>query len=77
MLEADIANEVDGDMHSMFYHYKLSRKIFSCLECEYHANILKQKMKRKDHIIEEHIYDIYYIALKTLGALMNLLMLYP
>ncbi len=35
------------------------------------------KLNRKDDIDEEYLYDIYYIGLKTLGALMNLLMLYP
>jgi len=62
-------------MAGLYYHYKQSRKIFSQIECEYHATILKKKLHRKDHIEEEHLCDIYFIALKTLGALMNLLML--
>jgi hypothetical protein len=74
--EADIENEDEGvDKRSLFYHYKKSRKIYSQIECEYNANILKRKLIRNDLIDEEHLYDIYYIALKTLGALMNLLML--
>ncbi|CDW88704.1 UNKNOWN [Stylonychia lemnae] len=66
-----------GARTTLFYHYKKSRKIYSQIECEYHANILKKKLHRKDHFDEEHLYDIYFIALKTLGALMTLLMLYP
>jgi hypothetical protein len=31
----------------------------------------------KDRIDEEHLFDIFYVALKTLGALMTLLMLKP
>lgn len=61
----------------MFYHYKKSRKLYSQLECEYHANILKRKVHCQDKIDGEHMYDIYYTALKTLGALMTLLMLRP
>ena len=49
--------------------------MYSELECEYHANILKKKLHRKDDVDEEHLCDIYFIGLKTLGALMNLLML--
>ncbi|CDW73801.1 UNKNOWN [Stylonychia lemnae] len=77
VIEADIQNEDDAEKHTLFYHYKKSRKIYSQVECQYHANILKKKYQRKDVIDEEHLYDIYFIALKTLGALMNLLMLYP
>eukprot|EP00347_Sterkiella_histriomuscorum_P000478 403375703 len=77
IIEADIENEDDGEKHTLFYHYKKSRKIYTQIECQYHANILKKKYHRKDNIEEEHLYDIYYIGLKTLGALMNLLMLYP
>lgn len=77
ILEADIQNEDDGEKHTLFYHYKKSRKIFTQIECEYNANILKKKYHRKDNIDEEHLYDIYYIGLKTLGALMSLLMLHP
>ena len=81
IIEADIKNEQDCDSlyNTLFLHYKKSRKIYSQLECEYHANILKRKIDRKDPSIleEQHLYDIYFISLKTLGALMNLLMLYP
>jgi hypothetical protein len=31
----------------------------------------------RDRIDEEHLMDIFYVALKTLGALMTLLMLKP
>jgi hypothetical protein len=31
----------------------------------------------KDRIDEEHLFDIFYVSLKTLGALMTLLMLKP
>jgi hypothetical protein len=34
-------------------------------------------LRSKDRIDEEHLFDIFYIALKTLGALMTLLMLKP
>lgn len=47
------------------------------MECEYHANILKRKLHMRDRIDEEHLVDIFYVALKTLGALMTLLMLKP
>lgn len=77
IIEADIQNEDDAEKHTMFYHYKKSRKIYSQIECDYNANILKMKLSRKDDIDEEYLYDIYYIGLKTLGALMNLMMLYP
>ena len=76
IIEQNIRDEDDMEQpHTLFYHYKKSRKIFSQIECEYHANILKKKLSRKDHIDEEHLFDIYYISLKTLGALMTLLML--
>jgi hypothetical protein len=29
ILEADMENEVDGEVHTLFYHYKKSRKIYS------------------------------------------------
>ena len=61
----------------MFFHYKKSRRLLSQLECDYHANILKRKLHLKDRIDEEHLFDIFYVALKTLGALMTLLMLKP
>ena len=77
LIEADIQNEDDAESYSLFYHYKKSRKIFTHIECEYNAKILKKKYERNDLIDEEHLYDIYYIGLKTLGSLMSLLMLYP
>ncbi len=77
MLEQEIASEdkLLTQGQPLFYHYQSSKNLFSELECEYHANILKKKLHRKDSIDEEHLYDIYFIALKTLGALMTLLML--
>ena len=92
LMQADLENEdedyylVDGQdstlytqllSQSMFYHYKKSRRLLSQLECEYHANILKRKLHMRDRIDEEHLVDIFYVALKTLGALMTLLMLKP
>jgi hypothetical protein len=38
---------------------------------------LKRKLNIKDRIDEEHLFDIFYVSLKTLGALMTLLMLKP
>ena len=38
---------------------------------------MKRKLHIKDRIDEEHLFDIFYVALKTLGALMTLLMLKP
>ena len=62
---------------SLFCHYKRSRRLFSQLECEYHADILRRKLHCKDHFQEEALVDTFFVALKTLGALMTLLMLRP
>eukprot|EP00347_Sterkiella_histriomuscorum_P001152 403373129 len=75
LIELQIDSEDMEEKRTLFYHYKKSKKIYSQIECEYNANILKKKLHRKDYIDEEHLYDIYFIALKTLGALMTLLML--
>lgn len=85
--EADRENEEDskqiqlGNSYakgSLFQHYKQSRQIYSQVECEYHAEILKKKLNQSDQQIDEdHLFDIYFIALKTLGALMTLLLLKP
>lgn len=50
-------------------------KIFSQIECEYNANILKKKMDRKDQIDEHNLHEMYFTALRTVGAVMNLLLL--
>lgn len=51
-------------------------KIFSQLECEYIASTLKKKLDQKDEEVEwQPLNEIYFIALRTVGALMKLLML--
>jgi hypothetical protein len=48
------------------------------LECEYHSQILKKKLKDNNAAMDDaQMYEIFFIAVKTLGALMNLMMLRP
>jgi len=56
--------------------FKKSRKILSNIECTYQANLLKKKLDRKDELVEDFT-ETSKLALKSLYALMTLLLLKP
>ena len=63
---------------SVFLHYKRSRRLYTQIECEYHSQILKKKLKDGEGSLDDlQLYEIFFLGLKTLGALMTLLMLRP
>lgn len=62
---------------SVFLHYKRSRRLYTQVECEYHSQILKKKVKDGKTLEDLQIYEIFFIGVKTLGALMTLMMLRP
>ena len=45
------------------------------MECEYQTTFLKKKLDRKDQIDEQNLEDLYFTALRTVHALMNLLLM--
>ena len=51
-------------------------KIFSSIESNYYSNLLKRKLHRKDTIIDDFT-ETSLKALRTLKALMHLLLLRP
>lgn len=53
----------------------ISSGIYSEIECQYLGNTLKKKMDRKDELDDEYIDDIIEKGLRTLQALMSLLLI--
>ena len=62
---------------SVYLHYKRSRRLYTQIECEYHSQILKKKLKDGEGLVDQQLYEIFFLGVKTLGALMTLLMLRP
>ena len=82
ILENDDVYDVEvhpNDENQEGYELRIEKKklkIYSQIECEYFANVMKKKIHKKDNIDDQgDLEEIYQRSLTTLGALMRLLLL--
>ena len=52
-----------------------SYQVFSQIECEYNADILRKKKIKNEDVEQERTYELYILGLNTLQALMYMLRL--